>query len=247
MNRRTQAAAMGSKAMFQHGGARSPNKLRHARITAKAGQGGAPDLGKQDTTGAPRRRSAGDRSGDDPAPPRWTIWILAGGRSSRMGRDKARIVVAGKTLLQHVRSKAAATGLPVRTIRTDLVSRCGPLGGIVTGLTRARSGWCMFLTCDMPLITPRLIAELRRSATKLGRPVFVRTAKGFGFPLVLRATDLSRVRELIATGQRSLQQLARAVGARALRLPAARRGELSNANTPADLVELRRCLGAGCG
>lgn len=177
-----------------------------------------------------------------PVETRWTIWILAGGQSSRMGRDKSRIVVAGKTLLQHVRDKTAATGLPVRTIRTDLVPRCGPLGGIVTGLTRARSGWCLFLTCDMPLITPRLLAEVRRKAKQSGRPVFVHTANGFGFPLVLRASDRARVRELIATGQRSLQQLARAVGAREWRLPAARRGELSNANTPADLVALRRGL-----
>jgi len=188
------------------------------------------------------RRIAVRRSGEGLAPSRWTIWILAGGRSSRMGRDKARIVVAGRTLLQHVRAQAAATGKPVRTIRTDLVPRCGPLGGIVTGLTRARSGWCMFLTCDMPLVTPRLLAELRRKAKQSGRPVFVRTAKGYGFPLVLRAGDRSRVGELIAAGQRSLQQLARVVGARALRLPAARRGELSNANTPADLVALRRAL-----
>ncbi len=247
MSGREKPFAMGSKAMLQSGRTRSPSEPRRARITARAGQGGPPCLGEQDTTGAPRGRSASVSSRDDPAPSRWTIWILAGGRSSRMGRDKSRIVIAGKTLLQHVRAKAAATGLPVRTIRTDLVPRCGPLGGIVTGLTRARSGWCIFLTCDMPLITPRLLAELRRKATKSGRPVFVHSAKGFGFPLVLRASDLPQVVELIAAGQRSLQQLAQAVGARALRLPTARAGELSNANTPADLVGLRRCLGADCG
>ncbi len=177
-----------------------------------------------------------------PASARWTIWILAGGRSSRMGRDKSRVVLAGRTLLQHVRSAATATGLPVKTIRKDCVPRCGPLGGLVTGLTRARDGWCIFLSCDMPLITPELLADLRQAAIRERRPVFLRTVRGYGFPLALATDDLPALEQLLAAGQFSIQQLARRVGARGLRLPMARSRELLNANTPEDLNRLRSWL-----
>lgn len=233
MNRRLQAPAKGSKPKLQNGGARSPNKPGRARS-------GAPYLDKQDTIGAQRSRSPDVRSRDDAASTLWTIWILAGGRSSRMGRDKSRIVVAGKTLFQHVRAAAVSTGLPVRVIRRDLVPNCGPVGGIFTGLTRARTGWCLFLTCDMPLITHRLLIELRRKAIHSGRPVFVASEAGFGFPLALRASDVAEVGRLISDRRFSIQQLAKAVAARELRLPVSRRGELANANTPAEVAALRR-------
>lgn len=172
----------------------------------------------------------------------WTIWILAGGQSRRMGRDKSRIRVAGKTLLQHVRAAALATGLPVRTIRTDAVPRCGPLGGVLTGLRRARAGWALFLSCDMPLVTPWLLEELIQQANAQQRPVFVRTERGFGFPLALPVSAQAAVERLIAEGRPSLQRLAPAVAALGRTLPAGRQRELSNANTPAELAALRRLL-----
>lgn len=174
----------------------------------------------------------------------WTIWILAGGQSRRMGRDKSRISIAGKTLLQHVREAALATGRPVRTIRTDAVPRCGPLGGVLTGLLRARAGWALFLSCDMPLVTPRLLKELIRLANAKQRPVFVRSERGFGFPLVLPVSARTAVERLIAEGRPSLQRLASAVAALGRTLPAGRRRELSNANTPEELAALRRLLTA---
>lgn len=172
----------------------------------------------------------------------WTIWILAGGQSSRMGRDKSRIRIAGKTLLQHVRAVALTTDLPVRTIRTDAVPRCGPLGGVLTGLRRARNGWALFLSCDMPLVTPWLLEELIQEANAKQQPVFVRSERGFGFPLVLPVSAQATVERLIAEGRPSLQRLAAAVAALDRRLPAGRRRELSNANTPAELAALRRLL-----
>jgi molybdenum cofactor guanylyltransferase len=172
----------------------------------------------------------------------WTIWILAGGQSRRMGRDKSRIIIAGKTLLQHVRAAALATGLPVRTIRTDAVPRCGPLGGVLTGLRRARAGWALFLSCDMPLVTPRLLEELVRLVGAKQRPVFVRSERGFGFPLALPVSARTTVERLIAEGRPSLQRLAAAVAAEGRTLPAGRQRELSNANTPEELAALRRLL-----
>src|SRR5262245_53027899 len=67
-------------------------------------------------------------------PPRFGAAILAGGRSSRMGRDKSRLRVGRRTMLTHAKQAAQALGLPVRVIRRDIVPRCGPLGGVLTAL-----------------------------------------------------------------------------------------------------------------
>ena len=86
--------------------------------------------------------------------------ILAGGLSSRMGTDKARLRLGRKTLLGHVRAAARAAGLPLRVIRRDIVPRCGPLGGVYTALRSTRAEAVMFLSCDMPFVTGELLQRL---------------------------------------------------------------------------------------
>ncbi len=91
-------------------------------------------------------------------------FVLAGGRSSRMGRDKAMLPWQGATLLDHaehrlrqvcktVRICAGRTGLAddERFIK-DAVPDCGPLGGIVAALERSQTAWNFFLAVDLPLV-----------------------------------------------------------------------------------------------
>jgi molybdopterin-guanine dinucleotide biosynthesis protein A len=97
--------------------------------------------------------------------------VLAGGRSRRLGFDKARARIGGETLLD----RAIAV---VRTALDDVVvigragvdgsvpylpdgrPGLGPLGGILTAL-RHRPGESVFvLACDLPGVTPELVAWL---------------------------------------------------------------------------------------
>ncbi len=103
-------------------------------------------------------------------------YVLAGGRSTRMGRDKALLEVAGKTLVERAVEKlwrvcaevsiagpeALAEFAPV--VR-DLHPGCGPLSGIEAALAHSRHEWNLFLAVDMPLIpTAILEAEFVRVA-----------------------------------------------------------------------------------
>jgi len=178
---------------------------------------------------------------------RWTIFILAGGRSSRMGRDKSRLVVGGQPLIDWVRSAATATGSGVRTIRKDLVPKCGPLGGIATGLRRARTDWCLFLSCDMPRITPVLLRRVMARVQRESRSVFVHTRAGCGFPFAIPVDRTAAIEAALAAGELSLQRLAQRLRAARLRIPAARAGMLMNVNTPTDLATMRRQLKARAG
>ena len=162
-----------------------------------------------------------------------SVSILAGGLSSRLGRDKARVRLGRRTLLAHVRRAAKELGLPVRVIRRDLVPRCGPLGGVWTAFQRSRAQRLVFLSCDMPFVTPELI---RAVAERKGKGVFTVTADGAGFPFALDRDALPHIEQALAEKRFSLQALATRLRARRLRLPAARQAELRNLNTPEDLA-----------
>lgn len=93
------------------------------------------------------------------------IVILAGGQSSRMGADKASLMLAGETLLARtVRLSRAATGeTPVVVGRTgsgtdaeylpDAEAGTGPVGGLLTALRHANGRNVLAVSCDLPALS----------------------------------------------------------------------------------------------
>jgi molybdenum cofactor guanylyltransferase len=161
------------------------------------------------------------------------VCILAGGLSSRMGRDKARLKLQGRTMLSHVREVAATLGVPVRVIRRDVVPRCGPLGGIITGFRRSRAETLLFLACDMPFVTPVLLRRILRASDSGEDAVFATALGRSGFPFVLPRVALAVVEEHRAKEEFSLRQLAVKTKAKQLRVSSKL---VFNINTPDDLA-----------
>jgi molybdenum cofactor guanylyltransferase len=178
------------------------------------------------------------RTFNPPVDTRVEICILAGGLSSRMGRDKAALRLGGRTLLGHVRANAAALGLPVRVLRKDLVPPCGPLGGIYSALATSPRPAVLFLACDMPFVGP---AILRRLIAKFdGERAVVAVAGGRpGFPLIVPQSVLACVERLIARRSFSVRDLAEASSARRVRVPA---HAALNVNTPEELIGAKKRL-----
>lgn len=101
--------------------------------------------------------------------------ILAGGKSSRMGRDKALIEIFGELLVARVARVISplfeslivvANGdleavLPDAAIVKDIFPGKGPLGGIHAGLTASRSEENFVVACDMPFVSPAVIQRIR--------------------------------------------------------------------------------------
>lgn len=104
----------------------------------------------------------------------WTGVVLAGGQSSRMGRDKALIEVEGVSLLEraiellrpHAR-EVLVIGDPAKyapahaTVIPDDLPGKGPVGGLVTALKHARYVRTLVLACDLPHISDRLLIHLK--------------------------------------------------------------------------------------
>lgn len=103
----------------------------------------------------------------------YSSFILAGGKSSRMGSDKGLMTFRGKPMVLHVAETLSRSFHSVRIISNsdaytkfgmevipDDIPGKGPIGGIVTGLRKSTSEWSFFAACDMPLITTELITLL---------------------------------------------------------------------------------------
>mgnify|MGYP000994379549 CR=1 FL=1 len=104
----------------------------------------------------------------------WTGVVLAGGRSSRMGRDKALVEFGGRTLIAnalellrpHV-DELLIIGDPDRyahigpLVLADDRPGMGPLGGIGTALRYAWNNRLIVLPCDMPQIPGAFIEHLK--------------------------------------------------------------------------------------
>jgi molybdenum cofactor guanylyltransferase len=168
------------------------------------------------------------------ARPRFEICVLAGGLSSRLGKDKSRLRLGGRTLLQHVRAAARATGLPTRVIREDRVSRCGPLGGVYTALATSRADALLFLPCDMPFVSSKLLLSLMQRLNTRNTALFVKHNGRIGFPFLLRRSTLPAVQRQLTARNFSLQELAGELRGKNVCLSPRQAVELFNINTPAE-------------
>ncbi len=144
--------------------------------------------------------------------------MLCGGRSRRMGRDKAWLPFDGLRLLQRaVRNVAACVDevvvvarpgqdlpeLPadVIVVRDDVPDR-GPIGGLVPGLRASRDGAAVFATsCDAPFVQPSVVGELLDRIE--GADVAVARSGGFTHPLcaVYRTGVRPTLERLLADGR----------------------------------------------
>lgn len=98
-------------------------------------------------------------------------FILAGGASSRMGTDKARLLLDGKTFIERIAgalreftSDITVVGQEVSDLGlksvADIQPRLGALGGIQTALTHCQMDWAIVVACDLPFVSASLFQRL---------------------------------------------------------------------------------------
>lgn len=121
----------------------------------------------------------------------WTGVVLAGGKSSRMGQDKALMEHDGITLLQlgierlrPLAREVIVIGDPEKYaehwshVIADDSPGDGPLRGITTALKHARYVKVLVTACDMPSINDRLLIQLKNALDQGGDAIVPRHAGG---------------------------------------------------------------------
>jgi molybdopterin-guanine dinucleotide biosynthesis protein A len=191
--------------------------------------------------------------------------VLCGGKSARMGTDKALIPLGSSTMLERAATtlaeltprvvlacgaseRYAELGLP---LVVDRYLGAGPLAGLEAALASAvvaGEDWLVALACDLPRVRPSVLANLLSRAREDDLDAcFFETELGLE-PLcaVYRATCLPSVRAALDAGERKMiafLQHATASG-ELPRIATVRAdafvGDLVNVNSPADVVALAR-------
>lgn len=145
--------------------------------------------------------------------------VLTGGRSRRMGVDKATLVVRGVPCAVHVATVVSAVAEPVVEVgpgHTGLARALedlpgeGPLAALVAGARAlaavGHTGGVLVVACDLPSVTPEALSML--ASWPSGASV-VPVVAGRPQTLCARwsASALVEAVALVATGERSLRAL----------------------------------------
>lgn len=190
-------------------------------------------------------------------PLRHAAIVLAGGRSERMGEDKAGIAWEGTTLLGRAAAELAPIGvvvvvrspgqllppLPHGVIVTDDAHPDrGPLQGLASGLRAVGAGATAFVCAvDMPLMDAAFALRVL-AALDDGADAAVPVVDGRLQPLAAayRAEVADRAEELLATGGRSLTALLDLLDVRPLDALPGAADAVRNVNTREELASARQ-------
>jgi len=182
--------------------------------------------------------------------------VLAGGKSRRLGQDKAAVQVDGLPMLERM-VELARRFCPVVAVSgrdpsplvngltwfLDLEPGLGPMGGIITALDRYQKP-CLVLSCDLPLLdeatVERLLAAWRTRPANTVLTTFEQAETGFIEALVaIYEPEAAAV--LLRAKEEGCRKLSRAIPA-ALRhcviYSVRDRRPFFNVNTPSDLAEV---------
>ncbi|WP_198287571.1 molybdenum cofactor guanylyltransferase [Rivularia sp. PCC 7116] len=182
--------------------------------------------------------------------------ILAGGKSSRMGIDKALLLYKGKPMLQRVYQVAAECTQKVYILtpwveryQNILPSNCnylietqpgkGPVNGLSEGLEQISADWILLLACDLPLLDVEIIQSWINKLSQIPASTLA---------LVPRRADIwepmcgcyrkevkIELDSFLKSGKRSFQKLLSGIEVEALEVDEKIDLMLLNCNYPGDL------------
>ncbi|MBC9797701.1 molybdenum cofactor guanylyltransferase [Sinomicrobium weinanense] len=100
-------------------------------------------------------------------------FVLAGGKSTRMGTDKGLALLRGKPMISYILATLQKAELPVRIVANnnayevfglkvypDMVPGKGPMGGLFTAFEHTTADMVLLAGCDMPLIPVEMVERL---------------------------------------------------------------------------------------
>lgn len=176
--------------------------------------------------------------------------IMAGGKSSRMGRPKALLEYAGFTFMDHIiyntsvfdrqyisANDSLYNGFGCRVI-PDTVAGAGPLGAVCSALEKCKSEYVFFIPCDMPFITQETVFHLfDKMNSDADAAVF--TAEGRVFPTiaVYRKTVLPQARKQLESGNYKMMDLLGLIRTQYVSSPYPQ--QFKNINTPRDYEAIK--------
>ena len=148
-----------------------------------------------------------------------TALILAGGKSSRMGRDKGLISFEEKSFIDHIMLAVRPLVHEIIIVSDnrqydqfnqkrveDIHPNNGPVGGIHSGLIHSTTNYNIVLSCDIPRITTQLIQSLLLKES-LDTPITFLRVEDKNMPLIglYHKNCIEQFSNALSQGERRLQ------------------------------------------
>ncbi|WP_062108351.1 molybdenum cofactor guanylyltransferase [Bacillus niameyensis] len=151
--------------------------------------------------------------------------ILAGGRSSRMGQNKALMKLNGEQVIKRLikefepiskkviliaNDHSPYTNLGVK-VKEDILGYRGqgPLAGMYTGLKEVSTGYCLVVACDMPFAAQELALKMVKMMTEYDCDAVIPVTDQHTHPLfsIYNARIVDQVKAVLETERRSMKAL----------------------------------------
>ncbi len=177
--------------------------------------------------------------------------ILAGGKSSRMGSDKASIVLHGQAFIKHVIKAAKPLveemlivskhpnhrkfGLPVIK---DVLPLAGPLSGLCAGLKHSSTDFNLVMSCDIPFIGTETL-QLLTDTDPQDDDVILLADENHVMPLIAlyHKRCLNPCLRNLEEGERRLLNVLSQLNVRRIPIPEHLKYQIENINTPEQLAK----------
>lgn len=188
-------------------------------------------------------------------------YVLAGGKSSRMGTEKALLELGGRPLIAHAVAKlqdicaqvSVLSGNPdlaaYGPLVADLHPGCGPISGIEAALAHSRFEWNLLVPVDVPFLPEVFLSDwVQRVVAKQDFRAAIFEAGGRPQPgvLLIHGSAKPHISTAIERGEYKLLPALQAAAHSSLlhieRLDAASASWFTNVNTPEELEGARRLV-----
>lgn len=178
--------------------------------------------------------------------------ILAGGKSSRMGTDKALFLLNGSTFLDHiiralkplvddiliVSNDERHSKFNLKRVR-DTINDSGPISGLHAGLTNSATENNLVLSCDIPLIeTSMLELLLQNNEDDIDVIQLAETDRVHPLIALYKKRSAEHIGLALFTGERKLSKALDGLNIKTLLVSDGRAATLANINTPMDFEKI---------
>jgi molybdopterin-guanine dinucleotide biosynthesis protein A len=191
----------------------------------------------------------------------YAIVIQAGGKSTRMGQDKALMSFQNVTMVEYILQQVQPLGKRIILISnrpeeysgfgfpvfSDIYPDIGALSGLYTAIYHSPADYCLLLACDMPFINLSLIEHLLSLAPDFDAVIPRIHPKEFAEPFraVYNKSCLPSIEAAILSDQKRVKSFFDQVNIRFVDEPELRKFDSElftffNVNTPEDLIEAEK-------
>ncbi|MFH6934972.1 molybdenum cofactor guanylyltransferase [Flavobacterium sp. FlaQc-30] len=181
-----------------------------------------------------------------------TVFILCGGKSSRMQSEKGLVLFQEKPFIEHIiRAILPITDqikmitaskeydyLPYQKI-PDIIAEKGPLGGIYTALSHSETEFNLILSCDIPLISTELLQELISKHTEeAGITVFASESRIHPLIGIYSKKVISIIKDAVDSNELKMMDLLAKVPHQIVNIEESENFHLTNINSADELNDL---------